>query len=383
MPVARRLVRALAPLRTHTSSPRRAAAAWAAALLLAGAMGCKKEGDGAPATAEPTASPAAEAGATPGQLPAGDPGMPGAAPQGPPFDPQSMPAVVARIDGVEITREDVVERAGLMRAQMAQMGAPPPPADEGFYREMLNQLVGAHLLYAEAKRQNLAPSAEEVQARVAQLKARFPSEEEFRKHLAAQGGSEEQVAFELGRSIAVQRITEKITGGIAPAEQELRDFYQENLDRMRRPPQVRTRHILVLVPEGATAEQRQAARAEADQILQQVRGGGDFAALARQHSDDPASAQRGGELPWLARGEAVPPFEEAAFALQPGQVSEVVESPFGYHVIRMEEQRPAATVPFEEARPQIAQLLERRKGTEAVRARVQELRQQAKVELLF
>jgi peptidyl-prolyl cis-trans isomerase C len=387
MPVAR-FLRAPRPLSTPAAGPagRPSLAGLLGVAVLGaalGAFGCKGEGettaDGAELSPTPTA--AASPGAT-----AGDQALPVdtlAPPPGPPFDPQTLPAVVARVDGQEIARADVLERAQAMRAQMAQMGAPPPPNDQGFYRELVDQLIGAHLLYAEAKRQNLGPTPAEVQAGIAQLKSRFPSEEEFRKRMAEQGTTDEQIASEVERTMAVQRLTAKLQEGIAPTDAEMRAFYQENVDKMKRPPQVRVRHILVGTERGATPEQRQAARAEADQVLQQIRGGGDFATLAQQHSDDTGSKAEGGLLPWLGRGETVPPFDQAAFSLQPGQMSEVVESQFGFHILRLEEKRGETTVPYEEAQPQIAEHLGRRKSREAVRARVQALRQAASVEVLF
>lgn len=352
----------------------------AACLLASLTLGCRKDEGAEAGAADAAPTPAATASAVAGEMPPD--GAPGATP-GPPFDPQALPAVVARVNGQEITREDVVERVAAMRSQMAQAGAPEAPADEAFFREMIDQLVGAHLLYGEAQRQGLVPSAAEVASKVAELKARFPSEEVFRQQLAAQGVSEDELAFDLGRTLAVQRVTDKLRAAAASSEEELRAFYQENIDQMRRPPQVRVRHILIGTEREATPEQRQAARAEAEQLLVQLRGDGDFAALATQHSDDPGSRGEGGLLPWMARGEAVPPFEQAAFALQPGQTSEVVETPFGYHILRLEEQRPAATVPFEEARQQIESVLERRKSRDLVRERVQALREQGKVEVLF
>ena len=353
----------------------------AACVVAALALGCKKEDAAAPG--EPGATPAPEAAATAGAAGALPPAAAPSATPGPPFDPQQLPEVVARVNGQQITRADVIERSSALRAQMAQAGAPEPPADEAFYREMVDQLIGAHLLYFEAQRQGLVPSDAEMKEKVAQLKARFPSEEVFRQQLAAQGASEAKLTSDLARTLAVQRVTEAIRGGAKPTEQEMRAFYDENLDQMRRPPQVRVRHVLIAIPRQATPEQKQAAKTEAEQVLAQIRAGGDFAALAAQHSDDPGSKVQGGLLPWMARGEAVPQFEEAAFALQQGQVSGVVESPFGFHVLRLEEQRPAATVPYEEAKGQIEDVLARRRGRDLVRDRVAALRQQAKVEVLF
>lgn len=103
--------------------------------------------------------------------------------------------------------------------------------------------------------------------------------------------------------------------------------------------EVRARHILLQVPPDATEAQRDSIRALAESLRQRAVGGADFAALAREYSQDPGSAQEGGDLGFFGRGRMVAPFEEAAFQLEPGDISPVVESPFGYHVIRMEERR--------------------------------------------
>lgn len=116
-------------------------------------------------------------------------------------------------------------------------------------------------------------------------------------------------------------------------EEELRQFFEERSPGLR----VKARHILFDLPEGATEAQRDSVRALAEEVREQAVSGQDFAALAREHSDEPGAQQRGGDLGWFGRGDMVKPFEDAAFALQPGEISPVVESPFGLHVIRVEE----------------------------------------------
>src|SRR4029077_12192443 len=90
------------------------------------------------------------------------------------------------------------------------------------------------------------------------------------------------------------------------------------------------------------------ARADAEAVLKQVKGGGDFAALAKQYSQDPGSAANGGDLNFFPKGQMVPAFETAAFALKPGETSGLVETPFGFHIIKLAERRPARTVPLQE-----------------------------------
>jgi len=364
---------------------------WTILPLLAAILisGCKR-GEQAAATpaATPTPAIAAAPGApvTPGLPGAAAPGLPpGAAPSAaPPFDTAKLPAVVARVNGADIKREELLARADGMRKQMQRMGGPPPPQSEEFYRAMLDQLIGSKLLVAEGKKKGYAPSPDEINARLAQIKGNFPDEATFKKQLAAQGMTEQQMANDLTQTLCIQKL---VATEVAPAvkvnEQAAREFYQQNLDHMKRPPQVRVRHLLVAVPPKATPEQKQAARTKADGLLARIKKGEDFATLARDNSDDPGSKGDGGLLPWMSSGETVPAFERAAFALKNGQTSEVVETPFGFHILRVEDRRAATTVPFEEARPQIEQVLTRRMTGQALEAKVAELKKTAKVEVLF
>lgn len=130
-------------------------------------------------------------------------------------------------------------------------------------------------------------------------------------------------------------------------EEFARTFYKAEAKRFEQPEQVRARHILVRNTEAD-------ARAKADQLLQKLKAGTSFEELAAAESQDPGSAARGGDLGFFARGRMVPTFEEAAFALQkPGELSEVVESPHGFHIIKLEERRAAGAPPFEEVKPQL------------------------------
>jgi peptidyl-prolyl cis-trans isomerase C len=313
---------------------------------------------------------------------AGAPGAAAAGSPAPAFDVSKIPAVVARVNGTAISRDEVLQRAQAMRDQMARMGAPPPPASEEFYHAMVDQLVGSKLLLAEAKQRGLLPAPAEVQAGLDRLKAQNP--EELARQMAAQGITEKALLADMTQSLAIQKLIEaEVKPAVKVSDEDARRFYQQNPDRMKRPPQVHVRHVLVGVPKNAAPAQRQEARQKAEGLLARIKGGADFAAIAAESSDDNGSRGEGGLLPWFSRGEMVPPFEQAAFALKKGETSGVVESPFGFHVLRLEDQRAAGTVSFEEARPQIDQFLSRQQARELLDAKVAALRKAAKVEVLF
>ncbi|MGI6656982.1 MAG: SurA N-terminal domain-containing protein [Desulfobulbus sp.] len=153
-----------------------------------------------------------------------------------------------------------------------------------------------------------------------------------------------------------------ITGDkVAVDEAALRAYYDAHRDEYTTPEQRRARHILFKVDEQATAETRAEKKKAAESVLAQIRQGGDFSELARQFSDD-VTRERGGDLGFFGRGQMVPAFEEAVFSLDAGEVGEVVASPFGYHLIKVEEIRPEVVQTFAEAAGSIRTQLEQREA---------------------
>src|SRR5207237_2817387 len=151
-------------------------------------------------------------------------------------------------------------------------------------------------------------------------------------------------------------------------ESAITDYYELHKDdRFTEPEQVRARHILVKVASDAGEPAKAAARKKAEDLLAKVRAGGDFAALARKNSDDPGSAAQGGDLGLFGRGTMTPAFESAAFALEAGKVSDVVETPFGFHVIKVEEHRPGGVKALDAARDEIVQALRAERAPELAR----------------
>lgn len=149
--------------------------------------------------------------------------------------------------------------------------------------------------------------------------------------------------------------------GITVSEADLKAYYEQNLPRMGRPEERRASHILVAVPKGASPEDRAKAKAKADELLAQVRKAPDsFADVAKKNSQDPGSAAQGGDLDFFARGAMTKPFEDAAFALKnKGDISDLVETEFGYHIIRLTDIKADKPKTFEEVRPQLEAQMKR------------------------
>src|SRR5690606_20996066 len=159
--------------------------------------------------------------------------------------------------------------------------------------------------------------------------------------------------------------TEAIRANITVPEQDIQRYYNQNIDQYSTPEEVRARHILLNVEGNDEAEVR--TRAEA--LLAEVKAGGDFAALAEKHSQDVASASRGGDLGFFGRGRMVPDFEQVAFSLAPGEVSDLVRTPFGFHIIKVEEKKAGDVQPLDAVRASISQQLQ----VERAQTRAQDL----------
>ena len=136
------------------------------------------------------------------------------------------------------------------------------------------------------------------------------------------------------------------------SEAEVRQYYTQNLVVYEIPERVKARHILFMTME-KSEEESNAIEAKAREVLEQVRGGGDFAKLAQEHSADPASASQGGDLDWIHRGEMEPEFEKGAFALKTGEISDLVKTTFGFHIIKADGREEGGTKPFEEVKEQV------------------------------
>jgi peptidyl-prolyl cis-trans isomerase C len=322
-----------------------------------------------------TAPPASTAAAEPAEAPAQE------APQAAPL-PKELPAVLARVNDETIQRWEV--EAAVREIEILNVHPIPSSERDQFVRAVLDRIIGHHLVVQEARARNLRISDAEVEADVARMRKEFPSDAAFNEALASFRTTPDQLRAQRRLSLEVaQFVRVTIAPTVSVTDAQVQAYYHDNLPRFQEPDTVRASHILIQSQPGATSEQKDASRARAVGILKQLRGGADFAVLARQHSDDPASASDGGNLGVFARGQMDPAFEAAAFALEPGGLSDVVESGFGFHVIKVHERRAAHTAPLDEARGAIRDLLAERLQQERLAAVIAQARAKAAIQVFI
>jgi peptidyl-prolyl cis-trans isomerase C len=293
--------------------------------------------------------------------------------------PSGFPDVVARVNGTDITKSMLLRRADALRNQL-----PSSEVREDFYHRVLDDMVSGELLYQSGEKKGYAPTEADVDAEIESQKTRMGGAAEFDKVLVAQGIVLEDLRVELKKEIAVQSLIEKeFIPAITVSEEEKRAFYAENQVQMSRPEQFRCAHILIGIPPTATEEQKTQARQKAASLRSMIEAGQDFADLARRNSDDPGSKDNGGELPWMSKGQTVPPFEAAALALEPGGLSDVVETQYGFHIIRLLEKRGSGVVSYEEVEPRLDEFLKRRALQNRIEVEIEALTAQGTVELFI
>ncbi len=311
----------------------------------------------APASAAAPTPPAA-AGAAGGTAPQAAPGAgrpagaPAQAAPPQPLPPDKIPAVVAKVNGSPINKGELLKTAEQVHSQMM----PNAPETAEFYRRVLDNLVARELLLQEVQ-------------------------EELKK----EGMTEAELAQKARDAFLMQKLVEsKVINGVTVSDADIKAFYDKNQEQMKRPERVHLRHVLIKVAKGASAEDKQKAKAKADDVLAKAKAGADFAKLATESSDDPGSKARGGDLSWVSRGQTVPPFEAAAFALKkPNDLSPVVETDFGYHVIQLLAHEDAGVVPLAEVKDKIAEFLKQKQQQEKVQDHIKALRAKGKVEVFI
>ena len=330
------------------------------------------------------AAQSAASGATPPAVTGQGSGTPPGAPT-PPAPPKpvptELPAVVARVNGEDVKKEDF-ER--MIKTIEARAGQPiPPDRRDEILRNLLDQLVVYTLLNQEAKTRGLTANDTEIEAKVKEVRQQFPTQEAFEKALKDRGMTLDGFRKDARVDLSVNKVIEAELSTIpGPSDAEAKDFYAKNPDRFKEEESVRASHILIRVDPNADAATKKKAKATIDTVLKKAKAGEDFGKLAQQYSQDGSAAQ-GGDLNFFPKGQMVPEFSNVAFALKKDQISDVVTTQFGYHIIKLTDRKPGRVVPFEEAAPQIKQFLEQQKKQERQNTYVEGLKKKSKIEVLI
>ncbi len=277
--------------------------------------------------------------------------------------------VAATVNGKKIYGNEVEKGLKTLINQYPQMVEDITSDIEGEFREMvLDNLIIEVLVAEEAAKEGVEISKDEIDSEIEKVKKDFPDEQAFLEALKKNDMALENLEEEIEKFLIQQKMIEKVTASIEATDKEVEEYYEKNKESFMEPEQVHAKHILL--------EDEETAK----KVLTALEDGSDFAELASEHSTDPGSKDKGGDLDWMSRDQLVPEFAEAAFNLSIGQLSDLVKSQFGYHIIVVEERKEALQKSFEDVKEEIEQIILEEKRSEKFQDWIEDLKEKADIE---
>ncbi len=287
---------------------------------------------------------------------------------------------VALVNDIVIPRSDFDNELKQLQKRMAMQGQ---TIDEAQLTELnhtiVSRLIDQELLYQESRKKGLSIESQKVTEAMTDLKKSFRNEEDFKKAISEMNLTENSLSAKIEKTMVIKKLIDtELVQKIQVKEPEIKAFYDGHPDYFKVNEQAKASHILIKVPANADDAQKAKAKKEIEGIQLKLKNGESFAELAKSSSQCPSSA-KGGDLGFFRRGQMVKPFEDAAFALEPGQTSDIVETEFGYHLIQLAEKKPAGTVPYEEAKTKISEFLKQQQMETSIKQYLESLRASAKI----
>jgi len=286
---------------------------------------------------------------------------------------------VAKGKGFEIKRSELDELMTNVKSAAIARGQTIPQSQLLPYEgQLLNQLIQTRLLLQKATSADRSNGLQKAELQMSNLLARVGSQEALDRQLKATGMTLADLRTKASQELTAWAVVLPRELNITVTDADAKQFYDEHPAEFEQPEMIHVRHILLMTMDPVTraplsADQQSAKKKQAEDLLKRIRGGEDFTALARQYSEDPGSKDTGGELPAFPRGQMVPEFEAAAFAMTNNQVSDIVTSAFGYHIIKLLDKTPAKKLVLTDKVPS---------GDATIASRVKELLTQQKTEKL-
>jgi len=304
--------------------------------------------------------------------PAGNPPSASATPQD---------RVVARVNGTPIRESEVLTQLEVLYPANAVHGSIRPEKLKELRSRAATELVVEELAYEQATHEKTVVPMLQVKTEYRRLRTKYgPSR--FDASLRQSNLTTQKYLEILQRRMTLERhFRQKVAVPARMSEAALRAYYKKNLNRFQKPESVHARLFLSAVDSHPSAASEQAAREKADKVLREARAGKDFGLLTEQYSDDRYRV-KGGDLGWVHKGRLDPEFETVAFSLQPGQISDVFRTEYGFNLIKVEERQPAKQIKFEEIKNKLKSELELERMNTLRTKLVATLRQGARIEVV-
>lgn len=300
---------------------------------------------------------------------------------GPALADNGKQAVAAEVNGKPIYKAELDKRVDLLLRQINEQVDRAPTEEElkELRTHVLDDMIEYEMLLSESLKQKIEVSEAEINAEYERVKSSYVNEAGFAATLKQLGISETEFKQTLKNNLAITKLVDKeVVDKTKVTDEEAKAFYNDNPAIFEQSERVHARHILKLVEPNAGAVEKDKKRKELEEVQRALKNGSDFSELALKYSDDPSKVN-GGDLGYFTRGRMVKPFEDAAFALKPGEISGIVETQFGYHIIKVEDRQPARKIAYEEIKDELMQNLAMRKRQDAISKYIEDLYKKAKI----
>ncbi|QRN81550.1 MAG: peptidylprolyl isomerase [Nocardiopsis sp. BM-2018] len=290
-----------------------------------------------------------------------------------PAQTQVIDEVVAIVDTEPILRSDLLAEVAMLETERDMA-----------LREVLDRAIEQKILYRQARLSGLEVPDTAVEERLDTIRASYDSNDQFLRALREAGETiadfretlrKQMLALAMG-----MRKRQEFERAVTVTESDMRQYYHDNQERFAKPERIRVRRIFLGA--GRDAGERAAVRGRLEELRQEILDGGDFGALARAHSEGP-DADNGGLVGWVGRGDLVEPLDSVVFGLATGEVSEIAETEWGFHVLRAEERLEAGGASYEEVRTEIEPIIRAEAANERYQRWMDELRKRSRVRILM
>jgi parvulin-like peptidyl-prolyl isomerase len=295
-------------------------------------------------------------------------------------------SVVAKANGFEVKRSQLDEEVIRFKSQAAGRGQNiPPDRQSELESQILEQIIQLKLILAKATEADKTAGSTLAGTRFDEAKTRLGSEDMLLQRLKAEGLTKDELLSKWTEAATAEAVAKRELK-VSVTDDDVKKFYEENPSRFEQPEMVRASHILFGTKDTATGtdlpdDKKAAKRKLAEEILKRARAGEDFAKLAKEYSEDPGSKEKGGEYTF-PRGQMVPEFEAAAISLNTNQVSDLVTTSFGYHIIKLSEKIPAKKVELAKVSTEIKDGLTQQAMQKQVPDYIAKLKKEASLEIL-
>jgi len=264
---------------------------------------------------------------------------------------QTSSEVVARVNNENITKDELYEYLVKESGDSA-----------------LNTLIANKIIELEAKKQNIKVTDDDIEAEIDKFAEQYGGRETFEQFLEFYGTPIDELKENIRINLTLEKLLEP---SIEIKEDEIKTYFEENKENFGEKEQVKASHILVDSEEKAV------------EVKEKLEAGEDFAALAKEYSTDSSNSEQGGDLGYFARGQMVQEFEDAAFSMEVGQISDPVKTDYGYHIIKLEDKKPAKQATYEESKDEIREILFQQKLPVVYQMWMQEKMNEYDVEILL